>query len=300
MTTTEHHTGQLRYRSWAAIGRSLQGALDQVAALGVAWRDTRFEHYLQIIADHAILTREQILERPGTTLAAEALRQADQLTEASLLFPTLEKELLIEKLRAVVAGNDLHLAPDTDDRPRNTLFELMVGRILHEHGFAVQLTKNQEDLVATHPALGQRVSIECKRPAYCSTPEQVEKRLLKNLVGLRDQLKRRDRRNLRMGVVAMDGVYRMRDQTVIGNSHEEISAMVRKALEEAVAHIKIANRARPLHLETGMHVGAVVFLGFGQDANAAGYALRLTRAFLLGHHPEIRKALAHVFGVDLP
>lgn len=300
MTTTGQHTGQLRFRSWAEVGRNLQGALDQVAALGIVWRDTRFEHYLQVIWDHAILTREQILERPGTALVAEAVRQADQLTEASRLFPLLEKKLLIEKLHTIVAGDDLHLDPDTDDRPRNTLFELMVGRILAEHGFAVNLTKNQEDLVATHPALDRRISIECKRPAYCSTPEQVERRLLKNLVALRDQLKRRDRRNVRMGVVAMDGVYRMRDQTVVGSSQEEIAGMLRKALEEAVAHIKMANRTRPLHLEASMHVGAIVLLGFGQDANAAGYALRITRAFLLGHHPEIRKAMALAFGVDLP
>jgi hypothetical protein len=78
MTTTKHHTGQLRFRSWEEIGRSLRAALDQVAALGVAWRDTRFEHYLHIIRGHAILTREQILEKPGTTIAAEAVRQADQ------------------------------------------------------------------------------------------------------------------------------------------------------------------------------------------------------------------------------
>jgi len=300
MTTTEHLTGQLQYRSWAEIGGSLHGALDQVAVLGVNWHGTRFEHYLQTMKENAILTREQILERPGTTLAAEALRQADQLVEASLLFPTLEKTLLVEKLRTVVSGDDLHLDPDTDDRPRNTLFELMVGRILHEQGFAVQLTKNQEDLVATHPALEQRVSIECKRPAHCSTLEQVQKRLVKNLVGLRDQLKRRDRRNLRMGVVAMDGVYRLRDQTVMGSSHEEISSMLRKALAETVDHIKIVNRTRPLRLETGMHIGAVVLLGLGQDVNAAGYSLRLTRAFFLGHDPTVKKAMSRVFGVSLP
>jgi hypothetical protein len=48
---------------------------------------------------------------------------------------------------------------------------------------------------------------------------------------LRDQLKLRPRNNIRMGVIAMDGVYRMRDRLVSGSDHEAIARMLRKALE---------------------------------------------------------------------
>jgi hypothetical protein len=48
-----------------------------------------------------------------------------------------------------------------------------------------------------------------------------------------------------------------------------------------------------------MHIGAVMLFGLGQDPKAAGFALRFTRAFFLGNHPDIRKAMADVFGVDL-
>lgn len=288
---------EISFRGWDEIARSVREALEAVAALGIRWRGTRFDHYLRVVEEEAALTRAELLAKPATTMTWEALRQADQLSEAADLFPHVSEEVLVEKLAIVFSGPDLHVDPERDDGPRNALFELMVGRIMWGYGFRVELTRDAEDLILNHDAMPSRISVECKRPAYCASVEEIERRMVRNLQALRRQLMRRDRGNVRMAVVAMDGLYRMRDHIAGGRDHETIKQSVRNALTEAVDGIRRINRERRLNLESGIDLGAVVLLGLGQDDEAAGFTLQITRVFTLARHPQLERAIAGILGL---
>jgi hypothetical protein len=106
----------------------------------------------------------------------------------------------------------------------------------------------------------------------------------------------RDRRHIRMGVVAMDGVYRMRDRLASGLDHAMIERSVREALTGAIANIRALDSR--LKLSSGIEMAALVALGLGQDPDAKAYSLIITRAFALGATREIEAAFANALTIE--
>lgn len=51
----------------------------------------------------------------------------------------------------VLNGKELPPIENFDDKPRNTLLELMTATMLHRCGFDVHLTGSEADVVATYP-----------------------------------------------------------------------------------------------------------------------------------------------------
>lgn len=122
--------------SWAEFHDQMSRVLADVEALGVTWRGTRFSRYLRRAQDLASMEPESVANRPGERITGEALSQGLQLIEAARLFPSVRSDVLVQKLRHVLDGADVHDGCG-DDRPRNTLFELTVAQLLADYGFAV-------------------------------------------------------------------------------------------------------------------------------------------------------------------
>jgi hypothetical protein len=106
----------------------------------------------------------------------------------------LEQRLLKQALETVLAGPALD--PPDDDRPRNTLLELVAAANLADR-FRVSLTANAEDVRLDHVVLGQG-AVECKRPKAVDN-------ILPNLSKIGSQLRAREKTGSRFGVAVIGG-----------------------------------------------------------------------------------------------
>lgn len=183
----------------------LAETLAAAAALGVRWKGSRFDSYLDIIQRRPRHWRRVDLDdqavRNATRLEWEASSQAQQLIDASQVWPRLDQTALADKLRKVFQGPALPPDKGEDDAPRNYLLELTTAGLLGATaGFEVELSRHAEDLRVVLPNLGTFL-VECKRP---SGPASFRKNLTKLRRQLRGRLEKSEKGLFGFGVVALD------------------------------------------------------------------------------------------------
>lgn len=96
-------------------------------------------------------------------------------------------------LQEIVAGPEL--TESDDDKPRNTLLELVTAALLSDRGFDVDITKDREDVTLQCPGAGKGAA-ECKRPSRCEN-------ILPNLRRIGEQLRQREKRGSNFGVAVL-------------------------------------------------------------------------------------------------
>jgi hypothetical protein len=176
----------------------VDAVLARVAGLGVDWRTSRFATYreelvAQRAADRAFIEafrRDEGRQRLSFETGAQLL----QLLLAATVWDRLDRHLLKRALETVFAGAALD--PPDDDRPRNTLLELVAAANLADR-FQVSLTANAEDVRLDHAVLGQG-AVECKRPKGIDN-------ILPNLSKIGAQLRAREKSGSRFGVAVIGG-----------------------------------------------------------------------------------------------
>ena len=172
--------------------------LGRVAGLGLDWRGSRFATYraellAQRAADRTFIDafrRDEARQRLSFETGAQLL----QLLLAAAAWDRLDQRLLKQALETVLTGPALD--PPDDDRPRNTLLELVVAANLADR-FRVSLAANAEDVRLEHEVLRQG-AVECKRPKGVDN-------ILPNLSKIGSQLRAREKTGSRFGVAAIGG-----------------------------------------------------------------------------------------------
>lgn len=173
--------------------------LERVRSLGVEWRGTRFEKYRDELAAQVSSTPAFVESFRGDEqrqrLMFEAGAQLVQVVMAERVFDLLDTRLLAASLR-IIFDRGPELDAPSDDRPRNTLLELVVAALLAGR-FTPELTKRNEDVRLIHPVIG-RGAVESKRPLHAGT-------LLSNLETIGEQLRARARLGSQYGVAVIGG-----------------------------------------------------------------------------------------------
>jgi hypothetical protein len=284
--------------TWSELAEQAKRALATAEQLGVRWVGTRFDAYIRAMKAISETNLAAIAQRTSSSrIEWEALSQSAQLVNAARLFPLVPADVLTAKLRDILSGPEV-LDEDADDKPRNVLFEFTVGELLASHGFKIQMTGDAEDLVASHPDLAERFSVECKRPARCSTSQERSRRVRANLVAIRRQLLKRDRRNIGWGALGMDGVWATSDRVVIGPDAAGLQQNIAGELSRNIGEVKRLAESRALRLEPVMRVGALVFVGVGVDDTRTGYAMQSMRLFFVGNEPQLGKQMGRIFAAN--
>jgi len=176
----------------------VDAVLARVGGLGIDWRVSRFATYrdelvAQRAADRAFIEafrRDEGRQRLSFETGAQLL----QLLLAATVWDRLDRQLLKRALETVFAGPALD--PPDDDRPRNTLLELVAAANLADR-FQVSLTADAEDVRLDHSVLGQG-AVECKRPKGIDN-------VLPNLSKIGAQLRSREKSGSRFGVAVIGG-----------------------------------------------------------------------------------------------
>ena len=170
--------------------------LARVTGPGLDWRGSRFAAYRDELVAHRTAARDFVeafrRDEGRQRLLFETGGQLLQLVLASAVWDHLDQRLLNQNLEIVLAGPALD--PTDDDRPRNTLLELVAAANLADR-FQVSLTANAEDVRLDHPVLGQG-AVECKRPKRVDN-------ILGNLNKISSQLRARERAGSRFGVAVV-------------------------------------------------------------------------------------------------
>jgi hypothetical protein len=176
----------------------LDRVLERVEKLGVTWRGSRFEAYRNELAAHRAPTPEFVKafheDATKQRLTFEAGMQFTQLIMAERAWDALEAHLVKKTLAAVFEGPTID--PPSDDRPRNTLLELLAASMLVGH-FKTRLTAKAEDVRLDHPEIG-RGAVESKRPLHME-------KLLSNLNEIGRQLRSREAGGSQYGVAVIGG-----------------------------------------------------------------------------------------------
>ncbi|MCG8556788.1 MAG: hypothetical protein MJD61_16100 [Proteobacteria bacterium] len=187
-------------------------------------RRSRFDEYLRSLENYseptaefvAVYRKQKLLRRA----MFEASAQCYQLHLASLLWDEFDAGRLRTALRHILAGPALD--PKSDDKPRDTLLELVAAAVLYDIGFDVGLTDGHEDVVLRQESLG-RGAAECKRP-------RAAKNLRANCNRLARQLRERRAVGSKYGM-AVIGLDRL--SGLFGDAHEaETTEDATQAMEE--------------------------------------------------------------------
>jgi hypothetical protein len=130
----------------------VDAVLARVASLGLDWRASRFATYRQELVAQRAADRAFLAVFRGDEgrqrLSFEAGAQLLQLLLAATVWDRLDRHLLKRALETVFDGPPLD--PPDDDRPRNTLLELVAAANLADR-FQVSLTTNAKDVRLDHP-----------------------------------------------------------------------------------------------------------------------------------------------------
>jgi hypothetical protein len=190
-----------------ALLPEIEHSLSRLTELRMPWGQSRFGRYAEVL-------REVQTPRPSTdakNLAFEAASQLMQLAFSVPCWSTADEPILRRTLKDILAGP--LVAIGDDDKPRNTLLEVLTASLLMQHGFDVRLTINAEDAALHHPKLGQG-AVECKRPAKL-------KNVFKSLKKIGKQLRSRRAAGARFGIAVMGA-----DRLVMSPSEQFIAATV--------------------------------------------------------------------------
>jgi hypothetical protein len=183
--------------SATAEDEDIHRVLASIDGAGIDWRPTRFGRYRGIIEQHRMRTDEFVrnyqADESVQKLTFEACAQLAQLVFSEAAWSLLDPGRLRRHLQEIVAGPEL--TESDDDKPRNTLLELVTAALLSDRGFDVDITKDREDVTLQCPGAGQGAA-ECKRPLRCEN-------ILPNLRKIGEQLRERERSGSRFGVAVL-------------------------------------------------------------------------------------------------
>jgi hypothetical protein len=146
--------------------RSVDETASEIEAIcGTLSSASRFTTYRDVLRR----TLDPGISDDELPLLFESIGQWQQLRLSSTVWSLMDRALLTNKLRKIVAGSHLPpVNPDHDD-PRNTLGELVAAAVMHSQGMDVRITEEEDLSVVVPPlALGgpaYKVAVECKRPA---------------------------------------------------------------------------------------------------------------------------------------
>ncbi len=244
------------YSEFAQLARS---AAKGVEALGIRYRGTRFQRYVEFLEEATRRTYPRSIDwnrdRSAQIYEAEAIGQCVQLASSLGLQGRVDPELLKERLNEIVSGRDVVDDEDADDPSRNKLLELTTGSMLDRQGFGVELIAAGEDLVLRVPD-APAVPIECKRPASMRSLER-------NVHKARRQLRSRLLRYPDGGVIVigLDRAAGVSGKLARLENVEDIPAAVTEALREgALATIKVGGeKLRSVALAVVTVIAGAVF-----------------------------------------
>ena len=144
--------------------QTLDAVLSRVEAMGVPWRGSRFETYRAEVAAHKAPNRAFIeayrKDEAKQRTSFEASAQILQLLLSETVWERLDPARLKAALRVIMEGPAIDRG--SDDRPRNTLAELVAAAHFADR-FDVSLTADAEDVRLEHEVIGQG-AVESKRP----------------------------------------------------------------------------------------------------------------------------------------
>ena len=233
MPVTDHlHTlSQLR--------DELRDALSAIDSLGLRWQGTRFHHYLRTLEEEAFLKDRKIFipkkrEPQFVYELWETIGQSRQLVQTRNIWSLVQEEHLRSKLATVLTGRALQSGVPDHDAARNTLLELLTAWLLHNHGFAIELTNQEADVIAKIDGIPP-FAVECKRPASGEG-------LRKNFKAIRRQLtKRYTRHGYQHGiaVVAVDRVLNLSSEPPVRRSFDFVKLFIQKTLCEATDFLRL-------------------------------------------------------------
>lgn len=209
-------TGRRRSRSGEVAARPasslptdilsyVPAVIKRIERLGLDWSNSRFGRYAEITASHRTPTRAFLdayhQDDSLKELTFEAGAQLIQLLMAATVWDNFNTALLKRTAAEVLKGEPL--TADPDDKPRNSLLELVTAALLADQGFGVQLTKEREDVRLSCPGLPNGAA-ECKRPLTVDGVQQ-------NLQKIGGQLRRRKRAGAGFGVAVIGADRAARD-----------------------------------------------------------------------------------------
>ncbi len=270
--------------SFVEFNLELAHVLDRVTTLGLKWKNTRFDLYKQRWQEAAQLTYPRTVTRSEFEVERhffEAASQCQQLVRSASIWDSLERSVLVDKLKKVLNGKELPPVENFDDEPRNTLLELMTATMLRRCGFDVQLTGDESDVVATYPGM-PTFAVECKRPSS-------EKTIEKNLRRLRTQLAARcgDDAIVGMPVVGIDRISGLAGAFVKTESTELVEKIVVGKTRKWANTILDYSYKKRITLVPNSPVGAIVLVGtvyVGYEAMP--YTVEQLTFFSMGQHPK--------------
>lgn len=175
----------------SALLARAEAVLDRLEGYGLKWRHTRFERYRAQL-ERLVTTPLDSLNDAGQALFYEATTQFYHLSQSLMWWGSVDQAELSARLKHVLDGQDLPVLRTGEDRPRNTLFELITATQLHARRFGLELA--EPDIVAHRVDIGQAF-VACKRPSSVRTS------LPKRLKEGRRQVDGRGG----IGIVAVDG-----------------------------------------------------------------------------------------------
>jgi hypothetical protein len=291
---------EMTLRGPAEMARDLAAALEKARELGVAWRGTRFDRYDQVLRAAAATPADNRIPSPEGELYYEALNQAQQMIEAVGLALSVSAPLLPAKLRESMAGEALPAADRAGDHGRDTLFELAVAHLLSKRGLTVELTANEEDVIATHPALAEPLLVECKRPAMSAAQGEATNSVVRAMKTARQQLeKRKRRRGAGQGavVLALDRLWsKDGNMTLAASTGRALRDMVRSGLENAVAEMIAAAQKKQIRVSPAIRAVGGVFVGVGLAGNERVlYSLMIMHLIVVSGSRRWKHQLARAF-----
>ncbi|WP_437607325.1 hypothetical protein WMF20_41965 [Sorangium sp. So ce834] len=234
--------------------------LNEVDLLGARWRGTRFDTYLQIMKEAASLTYPRPFpwedEPEKKRLFFEASSQIQQLVDAADIWRDIDPKVAKEKVIAIMSGQPMPPSGVAEDRPRNTLLEFATATALKRKGFIVDMTSQDEDIIATYPGLKEFV-VECKRPTHAGALER-------NLRKLRHQLQERGKQGARYGlaVLGIDRVLELPGKTPNAADFQRFDSILDMTLREQIQNVRRVDRGKlfPHAALGGVLVTTSVFL----------------------------------------
>jgi hypothetical protein len=169
-----------------------------------------------------------------------------------------------------VIGGDAIVDSD-DDKPRDTLLDLVTAKVARDIGLNPSLTADDEDVRLDCPGVG-RGAIECKRPRRPDT-------LRKNLIRIGNQLRERAKAGSTFGMatIGADRLLGLADGRVLrGRDRQEVERITNAASLRVLNDVQATARDPASRLVPAASAALVVVAGAVQLSNRQGI-------YLFGH-----------------
>ncbi len=248
------------HETFSNLRDELDAALREMERRDIRWQNTRFDHYLRVLAEEARLKEGRIVvvakrQKDFISRLWEVIGQSRQLIHTRKIWNVLDAELLRTKLGLVVKGRPIQPQGSENDSARDALLELVTAWLLHETGFQIDITGQEADVIARLTGFPP-FAVECKRPAN-------QKSLWRNFKLLRHQLTvryGRDGYKHGMPVVAIDRVVRLAMELPVRLSVEHVKRDIYATLSQTTDSLR-AMAARVGYSPETTPIGAVLLVG---------------------------------------